>query len=221
MPRQANRSLDPVSSIPGSGIIAYSDNIGPRTLQKLEKNRRWATRLVPALLAPLACTSGDPEAPAATATATTGAGCGEAGYLATTLVGAVEADIGWEAADLACEGMPRPDGAGARLRFAGNAGERPIAIIIAMPGLERDRMARELESNVTLIEEGAGRFFSTASNDVCWTDVTELERDPAAADRYAIGGTLYCVAPLIEVNGTSSVTLSELRFRGRLDWSAS
>lgn len=176
-------------------------------------------------LATLGCSRAD-QAPEGTAVqeppaADTAGGCGEHGFLATTLVGAVEAEVDWRAADLVCEGMPRPGGEGARLRFAGSADDRQLAIIIALPDLRRGQAASELASNVTLIEEGTGRFFSTAAADICWTDVTFLEVEPDTADRYRISGTLYCVAPLAEVNGSSSVSLAELHFNGLLDWSAS
>lgn len=175
-----------------------------------------------AALATLGCSQADRapaeaplQAPPAAAATT---GCGDHGYLATTLIGAVETGIDWGPADLACEGMPRPAGEGVRLRFAGRAGDRQLTLIVALPGLRRDEAASELASNVTLIEEGTGRFFSTADTDICWTDVTLLEPQQGAADRYRIGGTLYCVAPLAEVNGSSSVSLAELEFRGLLDW---
>jgi len=39
-------------------------------------------------------------------------------------------------------------------------------------------------------------------------------------DLYSIDGRLYCIAPLAEVNGESSLSISELSFSGLLDWSA-
>lgn len=119
--------------------------------------------------------------------------------------------------------MPRPNGNGARLRFAGTAGEdaQKIAIIIAIPGLRRAQEGSELASNVTLIEEGRGQFFSTANLDNCLTDITELDAIDDSQDRYAIGGVLYCVSPLAQINGDSSVTIVELHFVGLLDWTAS
>lgn len=147
--------------------------------------------------------------------------CGERGFLSTDLYGAITAPIHWTTADLDCRGMPRPDGQGARLHFAGNAGEHRLAFIIAMPELQRGAKGEELSSNVTLIAEGGGRFFSTASLGICWTDITSLEELDEARDRYAIGGTVYCVTPLAEVNGDSSVSLAELEFLGLLDWNAS
>lgn len=147
--------------------------------------------------------------------------CGKRGYLSTSLYGAIDATLDWASPELECEGMPRPGSEGARLRFAGTDGERRLAIIIALPDLERGTKGRELASKVTLIEEGSGRFFSTAAPEACWTDVTLLETINGSGDRYAIGGTLYCLSPLAEVNGASSVTIAELRFQGLLDWGAS
>ena len=146
--------------------------------------------------------------------------CGESGFLVTTLYGAIALDLDWGPNDLACEGMRRPDAKGARLRFAGSTEEREIAFIIALPDLEPGETAAELPSNVTLIEEGNSRFFSTADLNNCWTDITTLEALDGGESRFAIGGILYCVQPLAEINGSSSVSLSEIRFRGLLDWSA-
>lgn len=144
--------------------------------------------------------------------------CGERGYLRTNFYGELSGPVDWTAGDLECEGMPRPEGAGARLRFAGEAGELSLAIIVAMPGFERGSEARELGSNVTVIEEGGGRFFSTTGIDSCWTDV--LEQQQVDEDVFFVAGRLYCIAPLAEVNGDSSVTLRELEFGGYVDWGA-
>jgi len=145
------------------------------------------------------------------------------GQLQTELYGAVTAQIDWSVSDLECAGMPRPNGQGARLRFAGTVGvdERRIAIIIAIPDLRREKTGNELSSNVTLIEEGSGRFFSTLDLGNCLTDITALDELDDSGDRYTIGGMLYCVAPLAEVNGDSSVSIPELHFSGLIDWGAS
>jgi len=155
--------------------------------------------------------------PAAEAT-----GCGDSGYLRTTLYGSFEGEIDWSNGQLNCAGMPRPDDAGARLRFAGTAADGPqsLVFIIAMPALERGTVATELASNVTIIEEGSGRFFSTAGLESCWTDINAQTVIDDASDIYSISGTLYCITPLPEVNGDSSVMLRELHFGGLLDWRA-
>jgi hypothetical protein len=80
----------------------------------------------------------------------------------------------------------------------------------------------ELPATVTLIEEDAGRFFSTREAGVCWTDVeyqTPIADDDAGnGNQYAIGGILYCIAPLAELNGSGSVTIGDMTFSGRVDW---
>ena len=148
-------------------------------------------------------------------------GCGDSGYLRTTLYGSFEGEIDWSNGELDCAGMPRPDDAGARLRFAGKTddGAHSLAFIIAMPALERGAAGRELASNVTMIEEGSGRFFSTSGLESCWTDVDAQSVVDDASDTYSISGTLYCITALPEMNGDSSVLLRELNFRGLLDWS--
>jgi hypothetical protein len=149
--------------------------------------------------------------------------CGNDGELHAELYGALTARLEWNKNDLQCAGMPRPEGRGARLRFAGtvNSDERPIAIIIAIPDLERAARGNEFKSNITIIEEGNGRFFSTQDLDNCLTDITALEALDDSGDRYSIGGILYCVSPLPEINGQSSILIPELHFSGLIDWSSS
>lgn len=161
-------------------------------------------------------------APAPARVAAPSADCGPAGFVETELFGALTGKIVWNAAQVICEGMPRPDEDGARLRFAGTVAEEyELAFIIALPDLRRGESGKELPSTVTIIEEGAGRFFSNADQDTCWTDVLELEAMPGSPSHFAIRGALYCVAPLAEVNGDSDITLGDFNFRGLLDWNAS
>jgi len=149
--------------------------------------------------------------------------CGNDGQLSTEIYGAITTRLEWNKNDLECSGMPRPNGRGARLRFAGITGgeERHIAIIVALPDLVRDARGDEFKSNVTLIEEGQGRFFSTPDIDNCLTDITSLVALDDSGDRYSISGVLYCLSPLPQVNGASSVSIPELRFSGLIDWSSS
>ena len=54
-------------------------------------------------------------------------GCGERGYLRTNFYGEYSGPVDWSKDNLDCEGMPRPNGEGARLRFAGKSGDLPLA----------------------------------------------------------------------------------------------
>lgn len=143
------------------------------------------------------------------------------GQLAGEIYGGIEAKLDWHAPRLECAGMPRPSGKGARLRFSGtaeSAGEQKhLLFILALPGLERGQIATELPTTITVIEEDAGRFFSNRDNPFCWTDIHshKLLQEP---DNYSISGTAYCVSPLAELNGQSSISFADLRFTGQLSW---
>ncbi len=148
------------------------------------------------------------------------ASCREDGHLQARIFGAAEGMLAWSGAAMECSGMPRPNSAGARLRFAGQTGEQHIAVIVALPDLMRDGTGTELGSNVTLIDVSSGRFFSATDLDNCWTDITSASATDDAGDQLNTSGILYCVAPLVEANGTGSISISELSFAGSLGWSA-
>ena len=149
--------------------------------------------------------------------------CAPNGFLSTRLYGALSVSLDWRDDQLTCEGMPRPAGEGARIRLAGplrdDAGSNTVAFILGLPDLERGRTASELATNITFMEEGTGRFFGTADNSGCWTDIEYHDPDEGGAgSTYLIGGTVYCVSALAELNGGSSIRFTELTFAARLDW---
>lgn len=173
--------------------------------------------MLPLLLS--ACKAPGGEAPTATAVdaAIEDTGCGPAGQLRGSFFGSLDAAIDWRPPDLTCESMPRPDHEGMRLRFAGPAGGGILSLIIAIPGLRRDATAEALPANVTLTVEGSGRFFNTPNLDACFVDITRHE--PGGAGSHTVGGLLYCVLPLGEINGDGAVTIQDMYFSGTADWS--
>jgi hypothetical protein len=149
--------------------------------------------------------------------------CGADGALTAEIYGGVRASLDWDAGMLECEGMPRPDGDGARLRFAGPADPEDeklrLVFILGLSDLVEGETASELPTNVTLMEEGTGRIFGTRYEVNCWTDIDLHEPiQPAVSSTYTIGGVLYCVKPLINLNGSSNISFAELEFTGQLDW---
>ncbi len=146
--------------------------------------------------------------------------CSSDAYLSAGLFGSIEREIRWSAEDLQCESMLRPDGKGVRLRFTGTAAGSQLAIILALPRLQRGLDDAESPTVVTLTVEGSGRFFSTPSAETCWSDVSAHDMLEGNQDQYIISGTLYCVAPLGEINGDAAISIPEMSFRGIVDWSA-
>lgn len=204
-----------------------SDSGGPAELQKTPI--KFAAQRRIAFLAPIVLVLGacNPAADSALAPVaeerTSVADCAPSGFLEARLYGEIATELDWSGVALECKGMPRPAGAGARLRFAGKDqdGERRLAFIVSIPDLERDSAGQELATTITLIEEGSGRFFSTAGTGNCVTEVSAMTELDGSGDRFAVSGALYCVSPLAEVNGASSVSIPELRFSGLIDWSSS
>lgn len=146
--------------------------------------------------------------------------CGADRYVRAELYGAIRGSLDWST-QLACEGMPRPNGQGARLRLSGPApgnATQQLALIMGLPDLRRGMTGDELRTNVTLIAEEQGLFFSTTDAASCWTDINEHAAVSSGADGYRISGVLYCVAPLPEVNGSKSINLGELEFAGTMNW---
>lgn len=145
--------------------------------------------------------------------------CPAGASVSAQLFGAIDETIRWSAQELDCSGMPRPNNAGARLRFSGpGPGANPLALILGIPDLKKGVEGRELATNVTLIEEDEGRFYNSANLDACWTDIRQEQLDDQDDDVYRVSGEVYCVTALAELNGRNSITLGTLTFSGILDW---
>ena len=188
----------------------------------LSRSRRWTSAGVSLLALIAACEPALDEAlqPVDQAVAAAAPGCGPDGRLATELYGSIAREIRWSAGELECDSMLRPEGKGVRLRFTGVSDDNRLAFIMALPELTRGDVAAESPTVVTFTVEGSGRFFSTPSTRSCWSEI--VTQDPMGNDgtRYDVSGTLYCVAPLGEINGTAAITIPKLEFRGIIDWSA-
>lgn len=169
---------------------------------------------------------GDPPAdrPAVTTGGAAARPCLEdgSGYLTGRLYGAIDAPIDWRGSAMECEGMPRPEGAGARLRFAWRIvpTDADLVIIVGIDGLAPDETVSGRAATVTVIDEHSSRFYSN-TGEQCWADVTRQEPAPGPEDTRAVTGRVYCTAALPAVNGRGSISLDELEFRGRVDWAPS
>jgi len=145
--------------------------------------------------------------------------CGDNGAAKSSLYGGIQTEIRWSADDMACDSMLRPDGKGVRLQFVGDVSGERLALIIALPDLNRGDAGVEIPSNVTATVEGSGRFFSTPNLDSCWTEVISQAKLADEDDAYDLEGTLFCVAPLGEINGDATVSIPEFSFSTTVNWS--
>lgn len=147
--------------------------------------------------------------------------CDSDSRLAGRLYGALSLELDWAGGELLCDSMGRPNGEGIRLRFSGPAGDSAdrLTIIIALPQLRAGESKSEVAANLTIIEDSAGRFYGSSGSNSCWADI---EQEPQAGDpapaAYIATGRVYCINPLAQVNGNSSVRLDELKFSAAADW---
>lgn len=203
-----------------SSIGPNSDQSNANPLQEAFEKRLFARTLPVAVLlalAPLAaCEPDAAEAPPPTPVVEKT--CGDESGLESALYGGIETTLSWSGSEMTCESMPRPDGEGIRLRLSGDISGETLAFIIALPELKPGDQNVESPANVTATVEGSGRFFSTPDLDSCWADVHAQSRVPDTDGAYMMTGTLFCIAPLGELNGDSAITIPRLDFTSLANW---
>jgi len=140
------------------------------------------------------------------------------GFLSGRLYSALDERIDWSGADMNCEGMLRPDGDGIRLLFASQKSRGgKLVFVFGIDGSLEKLKGKERPTNITIIDESDGRFFSTGGHNRCWATIEKIEtvlNEAAAA--YQINGEVYCTGGLPSLSDNRSVTLGDFRFSGRL-----
>lgn len=196
----------------------------PRT----EPSRRCAAgTLLALLLACGGCGHAEPPAPAAAPAA--GAPPNPAGnllcvpadrgYLRARLQGAIDEDIDWSAGTPQCRGGLRPTGDGIRLLYKGpDTGQGSLLVVFGVGPLRAGENARNVPVNLTVVREGAGRFFATQGDDKCVLDEVRQEPLASAAGQYLLTGRGFCTQPARAVGGDGSVLLSRFDVEAIVDY---
>ncbi len=141
-----------------------------------------------------------------------------AGFVTGRWFGALNLAVDWTGPALGCEGMLRPGGAGVRLLFAQHlANGSRLVLVLGIDGDPDALQGPERPTNVTVIDEREGRFFSTTGAGRCWTDIQEsgpLKPSGASRSDWRVTGILYCAGALPALSDRGSLTLGETRFAG-------
>jgi hypothetical protein len=144
-------------------------------------------------------------------------------YVEARLAGAIDADLHWQAADMQCDGMRRPDGRGLRVTFTGAVGTERLTLVFGAPELAEGASARAVPVNLTVIREG-GPLYGTRGEDKCLLDEVRQVALPAAAGkenvrRWQIEARGFCLEPARAVaGGRDAILVSRFDFRGQLAW---
>jgi hypothetical protein len=128
------------------------------------------------------------------------------GQLKARLSGEIDAEIDWSTPTPQCRGGPRPDREGVRLIYKGEVpGQGPLLVVIGIGPLKAGASASNVPANLTLVREGAGRFYATQGDDKCAMD--EVRQEPLGGDghRYLLTGRGYCTQPARAVGGDGVV----------------
>ena len=128
------------------------------------------------------------------------------GQLKARLSGEIDAEIDWSPPTPQCRGGLRPDGEGVRLIYKGEVpGQGPLLVVIGIGPLKAGASASNVPANLTLVREGAGRFYATQGDDKCAMD--EVRQEPLGGDghRYLLTGRGYCTQPARAVGGDGVV----------------
>ncbi|MEM6817588.1 MAG: hypothetical protein AAF578_02255 [Pseudomonadota bacterium] len=137
------------------------------------------------------------------------------------LFGALQGALSASAEPSLCGGNRRPKG-GVRLRYRSAANESlpDTLIILGIDSLKPGQTASALRTTVTVIDETNQRFFSTADQAHCFTDITDhaILRDDV---RSLAAGVVWCTAAIAAVNGEGSIRVRELEFESVIDWNGS
>jgi hypothetical protein len=143
---------------------------------------------------------------------------GDVGFLSMRLRGSIEAEIRWREPDLECDGMPRPDGRGLRLHFAGKqAGGGDLSIVFAAPELAMGVSAKGVPVNVTLLDGAGERIYGTQGDSRCFFDDVRQRAllDAALPSRsYRVDARGFCTVPARAVDGEGAVLLTRFDFAG-------
>ena len=143
------------------------------------------------------------------------------GRLQARLQGALESEIDWSAANHAqCLGGPRPSGDGIRLLYKGEAGGKPLLIVIGIGNITRGASGRNLPVNLTLIREGTGVFYATQGDDKCALDSLQQAPLDGSSTRFRLTGRGYCTQPARGIGAEGAVLVSRFDVEALVDYPA-
>ena len=144
----------------------------------------------------------------------------QSGFLTMRVRGSIEAEIRWLEPQLDCTGMPRPDGRGLRLRFAGPfSGNSALTIVFAAPELGMGVSTRRVPVNVTLIDERGERIYGTQGESRCMLDSVEqrpLSDESLPPHTFRVSARGFCTVPARALDGNGAVLLTRFDFAGRV-----
>lgn len=156
------------------------------------------------------------------AAATPGTHClaDRSGLLSARLRGALDAKLDWRDAELECTGGARPDGSGIRVSIAGplDASGQRLRLVFGLAAKPGTARAANVPTNLTVIQEGAQRLFSTRGDDKCQSELlTQQPEDAAHPQVLRVTARGYCIGAAATLDGRQQLWLERFDFSARID----
>jgi uncharacterized membrane protein (UPF0127 family) len=147
---------------------------------------------------------------------------GGAGFLSMRLRGSIEAEIRWREPELECSGMPRPDGRGLRVHFAGKRADGgELSIVFAAPELGMGVSAKGVPVNVTLLDSAGERIYNSQADSRCFFDEVRqraLLNAVLPPRSYRVDARGFGTVPARAVDGEGAVLLTRFDFAGTVSF---
>ena len=141
------------------------------------------------------------------------------GRLKARLSGEIDTEIDWSPPTPQCRGGLRPEGEGVRLIYQGEIpGQGPLLVVIGIGPLAAGASARNVPANLTLVREGAGRFYATQGDDKCAMDEVRQEPVGGQGHTYRLTGRGYCTQPARAVGGEGLVLVPRFDVSAIVDY---
>jgi hypothetical protein len=128
------------------------------------------------------------------------------GQLRARLQGDLDAEIDWSPPSPQCRGGIRPAGDGVRLVYKGDvSGLGPLLVVIGLGPIGPGQQATNVPVNLTLVLEGAGRFYATQGEGRCAMDDVRQVAIGADGHSFRLTGRGYCTQPARAVGAEGAV----------------
>jgi hypothetical protein len=183
-----------------------------------------------AALAPLAlaalCGCGHPEsAPTKAQPATAGLAKDSClasgdGYLRATVAGDIEMHLDWPNSGTHCNGESRDSPPGVRLSFQRDGSQPNLLLVFGLSGVRAGEPAREVATNLTVIEQGTDKIFGTLGDSRCTVDSLTQKQLPGGGNVYRLEARGFCTQPAHAVRGKGDVLVSTFEFAGPVSYFA-
>jgi hypothetical protein len=140
------------------------------------------------------------------------------GYLSVETYGSLVSKLELKGDKLRCIGKLDALNSRSRLAFftePDSAGTN-LVFVIGLEGVDEQLNQPGVPSNLTILDQSNGLFFSTQGVDRCWTDLTLTQLNSHKAPTYRAEGELYCSSAIAQIQGPGSISIINFNFAGGL-----